>query len=725
MKKHKIAAKSILIICITLIVIYPSYTMSWYEDGNQYPIQAFSTTKWLAYEALQLATKPYKYQWLTNLWGNHLDAFFSGIAAPRDRLMATGYANTNDYGDISDLRLFLDETGTIVTENNLSVRAQVEYEKLVNELNQTEPDDGLCAFYAGTTAHYISQAGTWGVIWNESTSWGSIASFQLYWSTFESQIETGIATNYAMDPIEWWTQDEWNNTYFNLSPTVGAPKNASEATIQLAKNIHPLAEDLGKNFTSHILIDTWTAIYLADVQDCLEYSVEAIFSFLQNALIEVNWKYIDIPITSSHYDNETGLLFVDEFQVNYTDISDNTFILNDSQVTKAKLKIGIFPDLSEGLPTLSPDDYDLEFNPGTEKWYFPSTLLNGTVANTLHKVYYVFDMIGTIETWSAGNETFFVDYFYVEFTSFSYQYNSADWSLDIFNVKAICEITEIGIIDPTDVSEAEWVLYFKAEGAVLPGTEPMGVPVIDTENREIKGNLTYNNITQDWSSLDNDIGWVLTPSGVDNYVIVRFQIDFLPIGYIRNNSYGQSTFIPWAQATGTQYFRTRSHIISVSPGTYEFDSENLILSIYNITAKTDYNDATYDGTIDWYQIHEKEVPAFMTDIRSASCRIYTREGVASNVPPLGLNDLYWDTVEEYWYVENLDLSTLPGGRYYLGVRFQTLNINLSSNTIQQVTDIFQIKGETPIYIYILPACFLIGLIVVPIVLYVVKIKKSG
>ncbi|MHA1171761.1 MAG: hypothetical protein ACTSQ3_06755, partial [Candidatus Heimdallarchaeota archaeon] len=458
MKKHKIAAKSILIICITLIVIYPTYTMSWYEDSSQYPLQEFSTTKWLAYEALQLAAKPYKYQWLTNLWGNHLDAFFSGIAAPRDMYMATGYANPGDYGDISDLRLFLDETGTIVTENDLSVRAQVEYEKLVIELNQTDPDDGLCAFYAGTTAHYVSQAGTWGAIWNESTSWGSLADLPLYWSTFESQIETGIATNYAMDPIEWWTQDEWNNTYFNLSPTIIAPKNASEATIQLAKNIHPLAEDLGKNFTSHILIDTWTPDYLADVQACLEYSVEAIFSFLQNALIEVNWKYIDI---------------------NYTDISDKTFILNDSYVTKAKLKIGIFPDLTEGLPTISPDDYDLEFNPGTEKWYIPSTLLNGTVANTLHKVYYVFDMNGTIETWSMGNESFFVDYFFVEFTSFSYKYNSVDWSLDIFDVKAICEIPEIGIIDPTDVSEAEWVLFQKGEGAVQPGTEPIGVPVRD------------------------------------------------------------------------------------------------------------------------------------------------------------------------------------------------------------------------------------------------------
>ncbi|MHA1123091.1 MAG: hypothetical protein ACTSPC_09885, partial [Candidatus Heimdallarchaeota archaeon] len=402
-----------------------------------------------------------------------------------------------------------------------------------------------------------------------------------------------------------------------------------------------------------------------------------------------------------------------------------TFILNDSYVTKAKLKIGIFPDLTEGLPTISPDDYDLEFNPGTEKWYIPSTLLNGTVANTLHKVYYVFDMNGTIETWSMGNESFFVDYFSVEFTSFSYQYNSADWSLDIFDVKAICEIPEIGIIDPTDVSEAEWVLFQKGEGAVQPGTEPIGVPVRDTENKLIKGNLTYNNISQYWSSLNNDIGWVFTPTTLDNYVIVRFQIDFLPIGYLRNNTFGQSTFIPWAQATGTQYFRTRYHTISVSPGTYEFDSENLILSIYNITAKTDYNNATYDGTIDWYQIYGKEIPPFMSDWRSATCKIYTREGIASNVPPIGLTDLQWDTDEEYWYFENLDLSVLPGGYYYLAVSFRTMNVDLSSNTNHQATDIFQIKGETPIYIYILPACFLIGLIVVPIVIYVVKTKKPG
>ncbi|MBK5114376.1 MAG: hypothetical protein KGD59_00565, partial [Candidatus Heimdallarchaeota archaeon] len=222
MKKNLRIYTAMTILVITLTPLIPRYVMtdSWYEDGGQYPLQNFSTTKWLAYEAVSLATDPYEYQWLTALWGDHLDAFFSGVAAPRDALKATGYASTGDYGDIGQYRLFLDDAGVVVTENNLSVRAQVEYDKLVNELNQSDPNEALCAFYAGTTAHYVSQAGTWGAIWDETTSWGPISNFLVTWNGFESQIESGIQATYAMDPANWWTHDDWYNTYFTLSPTV-------------------------------------------------------------------------------------------------------------------------------------------------------------------------------------------------------------------------------------------------------------------------------------------------------------------------------------------------------------------------------------------------------------------------------------------------------------------------------------------------------------------------
>ncbi len=723
MKKEKRTIKTILVICLTLISIFPGYTISWYEDPMQYPIQCFSTTKWLAYEALKLAVEPYEYRWLTTLWGDYLDAFYSGIAAPRDENMALDYANPTDYGDIMDYRLFLDDAGVVVTENNLSVRAQEEYEKLVNELNQTEPDEGLCAFYAGTAAHYVSQAGTWGAIWNESAGWGEISNFDLIWNAFENQIEIGIMEYYAIDPYyEWWTTENWYNSFFSLNPTIIAPKNASEATIELAQKIHPLAEDLGKNFTDHITITSWPTQYKADVETCLEYSVEAIFSFLQQALIDINWKYIHIPLTTIHYNNETGHFSVDEFQVEYVDLLDNRYILNDSTASKAELRIGIFPEIFDGPTTLSPDTYDLEFNPATDSWYFSDALLNGTVANTLHKVFYVFDMNNTVETWSLGNETFFVDYFYVEFQSFSYRYDSYNWALDIWNILAVCDIPEIGVLEPADVTSAKWFLYQKAVGPVEPGTEPLGILAYDTEYREISGNLSYTAINQTWYSLNNDIGWVFTPSTAENYVVIRFQINSQPIGYYRNYTYWESIFIPWAQATSTTYFKTRFHSVTISQGTMVFDPENLLLSIYNITAKVDYTNATYDGTLDWYQIYDKEIPPFMTDVRSAICTVYLEGGIPSNIPYIGMRDLQWNAAEGYWYKENIDLSSLPSGRYFLGVKFRTMNTDPENYLTQQVTEIFRIQGAIPVYVYLLPVCFVIGL-AIPMIIFAIKRKQ--
>ncbi|TET28259.1 MAG: hypothetical protein E3J70_10145, partial [Candidatus Heimdallarchaeota archaeon] len=83
MKKNLRMYITISLMVVTLILLVPKYVMtdSWREDGNQYhstsPLRYFSTTKWLSYEAVQLATDPYEYQWLTSLWGDHLDAFFA------------------------------------------------------------------------------------------------------------------------------------------------------------------------------------------------------------------------------------------------------------------------------------------------------------------------------------------------------------------------------------------------------------------------------------------------------------------------------------------------------------------------------------------------------------------------------------------------------------------------------------------------------------------------
>lgn len=697
---------------VTLIPLIPKYVMtdSWHEDANRYhstsPLRYFSTTKWLSYEAVQLATDPYEYQWLTSLWGDHLDAFFAGVAAPRDSAMATGYTNPGDYGDISSYRLYLDDAGVVVTENNLSVRAQVEYDKLVNELNVTDPNEALCAFYAGTTAHYVSQAGTWGAIWDETSSWGPISNLIITWRSFETQIETGITT-FARDTY-WWTYEDWYNTYFTLSSSVIAPSNASEATIQLAKNIHHLAYDLGNNFTQHVLITAWTPAYMADVQSCLEYSVEAIFSVLQNALLEVNWKYIDIPLTTVDYVNNTNHLSIDYFQVNYTD-SIGTNILNNLTATEASFRLAYFPLVGDGTPSLGTDVYDLSYNGGTDTWYFDEVLINGTVAMTEHRIYYTFNMNGTTRTWSNGDESFISNFLYVNFTSFDYHYSSNTWMLDIWNVAAKLEnVPEIDFIEPDEVDRADWFLYQKGEGSVQPGTEPIGIPGVDTENRPINGSLEFDVSSQTWYDNGTDIGWFHTPETFDNYIVVRFRIDRFPIGYLKYNQLNQSTFVSWAQATGTHYFTTRFHTITISAPTIRFYKGTLTVDAYNITAKTDYTNATYDGTLDRFEIHEKEIPPIMEDTREAKIKIYLFDGIASNAPEL--RDLSWDDANQWWYYNDIDVSELPDNWYFAAAEIINMNVNVSVESVGLPSELFQVKRPFPVVYYILPEVFLIGFV---------------
>ncbi|NPE08512.1 MAG: hypothetical protein GNW80_09560, partial [Asgard group archaeon] len=477
-----------------------------------------------------------------------------------------------------------------------------------------------------------------------------------------------------------------------------------------AKNIHPLAYDLGNNFSSHPLITDWTPAYLADVQTCLEYSVEAIFSVLQNALLEVNWKYIDIPVSTVNYENTTNHLSIDNFQVNYTD-SIGTNILNDTTATEAAFRFAYFPLEDEGSPSLGTNVYDLSYDGGTNTWYFDDVLINGTVAMTEHRIYYTFNMPGTTRTWSSGDESFISNFLYVNFTSFKYHYTPSTWMLDIWDIKAqLQNIPEYDFLEPHEVDSADWFLYQKGVGAVQPGTEPIGVAGIDTENKPINGSLSYDVASQTWYDNQTDIGWFHTPVTFDNYVVVRFRITSLPIGYLRYNELNQSTLVNWAQATGTNYFTTRFHNITTSAPMISFDLETLTVDVYNITAHTDYSNATYDGVIDYYEIHEKEIPAFMTDNRKATVKIYLFDGIASNAPQLGLTDLSWDEANQWWYYDDIDVSELPDNMYFAAADIKNMNVNVTVVSRGLASDLFQISRPLPVVYYILPEIFLIGFV---------------
>lgn len=320
-------------------------------------------------------------------------------------------------------------------------------------------------------------------------------------------------------------------------------------------------------------------------------------------------------------------------------------------------------------------------------------------------------MNGTTRTWSNGDESFISNFLYVNFTSFDYHYSSSTWMLDIWNIIAKLEnVPEIDFIEPHEVDRADWFLYQKGEGAVQPGTEPIGVAGIDTENRPINGSLTFDDGSKTWYDNQTDIGWFHTPETFNNYIVVRFRISRLPIGYLKYNQLNQSTFVNWAQATGTHYFVTRFHSITTSAPIIVFDPETLTVNVYNITAKTDYTNATFDGTLDYYEIHDKFIPAFMTDTRKATVKIYLFDGIASNAPQLGLTDLSWDDYNQWWYYDTIDVSLLPDNMYFAAAVITNMNVNVSVESRGLASELFQITRPLPVVYYILPEIFLIGFV---------------
>ena len=331
------------LVCISLA---PGYVFAWKQRATTNTARPYFTThQWLANESLQLAPSPSRIQWITN---NRLD-FWHGVESPYDAASAAPYVTTyeEDYGDIGDLVLYLDGAGTTVTNDSLADRADEEYDKLVTELAKDDADLALAAFYAGAMCHYISQAGVWGAIWDESL-WGTLNTTA--WVDFEDQIEAGLVAGHFEND-----QADWYNDLFTIDPSIITAVDAYDATIDLAQNIHPVAQSLGDDFEdSWVAVANWTTTYKDDVTDCLTYSAEAMYAALDQAMIDVNWKTISMEDPVYTYVEDTGMLEIPDFSVNYTD-NGGTFTLTNADVEIAEFRIIVYPENSWEDPILSPE----------------------------------------------------------------------------------------------------------------------------------------------------------------------------------------------------------------------------------------------------------------------------------------------------------------------------------------------------------------------------------
>lgn len=652
----------IVVFCIfSLAFISPSYNCSWNQDYSVYTHNPqFTTHVWLAYESLQLFSSPSQIQWITR---NMLD-FWHGVEAPFQKDIAENYVEDfSVYGDIDNYILYLSENGMIVTNDSLAQRAQVEYNKLVTELAKDDADLQLAAFYAGAMSHYISQAGVWGAIWDE-TLWGNLSDVN--WVQFECQVEDSLVAVDFIDDVS-----EWTSTDFDLDPNTSNTLNASEATIQLAIGIHSVAEGLGDDFNyTWESINDWDSSYRNDTKTCLALSVEAIYSSILHALDTLDWKYISMPKPTFIYDNQSGHFQIPEFKVNYTD-STNSFTLTDSDAIIASFQL-IAWDESEGLiPIIIPDRHNLTYNSTTKNWYYPDQLVKGTFAKTNHSIQYVFAINGSGETWSNhSEERFYVHFFEYEISSIDSYYNSDERTISIENVQIVIpEVDEIGVIDDLDTYKAQWMLYMFAFGIQTSYTE-YGIPAFDTEGNLLYGNLTYDNETQTWSSYNNDIGLAKSPDNINAlFVVTLFYLNDIPTGHEIISSFGFTRYIPYIYAAASNTVIPRPHVLTISQPQIDFNPEAKTLSISKVTAISDYKDTV----LDFYEIYEKTIYGYNT--RLAKWALMKLGHDYSLEDSLYSGNLYWDEENQYWSFDDIDVTNIDIGEYHMHCFFSTMNSN--------------------------------------------------
>ncbi|MGC9781677.1 MAG: hypothetical protein HZR80_20725 [Candidatus Heimdallarchaeota archaeon] len=697
MRTSRKQSLAIAIIFVMAIPLVPAYVVGWRADESSndrlFSRPKFSTHQWLAWEAVKLLADA-QVSWITN----NLYAFWHGVEAPLNSNASLPYGYTNsDYGDINSTVLYLDEFGSTVTNDALAVRAQEEYTKLVTILVDDNANFTEAAFHAGTMSHYISQAGFWGAIWDESI-WAAMEINN--WILFETMIEReNSKTNFDVPNFNYRYTDMtiYENDNFTLSPTKIAANDAENATIDLAKQIHPLAQNLHDNVAE----ETWTGAYYNDVVSCLTWSVEAIYATLLNALDEVSWRYITIPDpVIGPYNATTHHMSMVEFEVTFTN-NTGTHILNDSLASAAELWF-VYYDDHDNPSSLSTDKMDLDYNITSAKWYLGDTLAQYTVTNSNQSIIYKFDMPRAAPTWSnITTDTIFIDFFNTTLSGLSYRYDSVNRELDIYNIEAYCwDLPEIGLVQTDEIVEAKWILYQSGEGTTATG-EQFGVPARDTEGTFMEGDLSYHTLNGTWYSYDNDIGLVFTPIAVDFYVVIQFILK-VPIGYI---DYGTGTeadrFFPYIQQIGQKVFDTRDHQITITKPMINFDPETKTIDIYGIRAWSDYKNTS----LDYEEIVNKTVHGY--DRREARWKVFLWDGIAS-----GLTDLMnWSFEHQYWFVENISLADLPDNDYYVSAKFVNMNINFTTSPWGPASDIFEIKRPIPVIYFILPEFFLAGFVV--------------
>ncbi|NHJ49659.1 MAG: hypothetical protein FK733_17850 [Asgard group archaeon] len=675
-------------------------TKSWgqyYSYDHNDP--SFTTHQWLAWEALQLFGTKQEISWILN----NLKNFWYGVEAPHNKYIAAAYdSNYNqNYGDIRDYKLLFDVTGQHVIDDSLATRAQTEYNKLVNELKQNEINETKASFYAGAMSHYISQIGFWPFVWNQGL-WGPLDLDK--YIEVESEIEWGLREGRFSSG-----QDEWYNTYFNLSCSPIQEDTAYNITVNLANKTYNYAQYLENAFDlSWISLIFWDAEFKNTIAICLMNSAEAIFAAIKSAVKEANLKIITIETPVARYDNATNSLEIEEFQATFKDDS-GSHRINDSNTLKAEFTHNYYDELYE-QHKFSTYRTSLEFNETSNKWYYLKSFISNLQPNSNHTIIAFFKLNNSIEVFSNKSNIFYVHHYNATIDRLDYTYDKNGMrELDVFNISVqVHDFPGITEVNESIVVSATWHLYVKGEGN--PIGDNAGIQGRDTEGNYALGDLIFNTSSRCWYSNGNDIGLVYTPSNIDLYVLVRFTL-IIPVGYYRYYWNLEPDYIPFLQRNGNVTFKTRSHVIEQTKPLIEFNSENKTLNVYGIKGWSDYNHTE----LDYFEMVEKEVLG--SDRRDVRCKVITEDGIFARISL----ELEWSEEYRYWYYNGINVSELPDGKYYVVAKMTTNNMNFTFSHYGPHSEYFIINNGHHKYLYAIPSFFIIGLSIIPI--YVIISNK--
>ncbi|MHA1462572.1 MAG: hypothetical protein ACTSQ0_05845, partial [Candidatus Heimdallarchaeota archaeon] len=71
----------------------------------------------------------------------------------------------------------------------------------------------------------------------------------------------------------------------------------------------------------------------------------------------------------------------------------------------------------------------------------------------------------------------------------------------------------------------------------------------------------------------------------------------------------------------------------------------------------------------------------------------------------------WDFTEEYWYSEDIDVSSLPDNDYYISAKIVNMNVNATTSPWGPASATFTISRPIPVIYWILPELFVAGFVV--------------